>query len=101
MNAGSPSVQIELWDPDSEHTADDVGMLGELLHACVNAGASVSFILPFSCDEAAAFWRDKVLPMVHAKTCCVFMARSTTKIVGTVQLDLATPPNQPHRAEVR
>ena len=38
--------------------------LAELLHASVHAGASVSFVLPYSPDDALAFWRDKVLPGV-------------------------------------
>jgi ribosomal protein S18 acetylase RimI-like enzyme len=29
------------------------------------------------------------------------VARRDDEIVGTVQLDLATPPNQPHRGEIR
>ena len=29
------------------------------------------------------------------------VARRDDQIVGTVQLDLATPPNQPHRGEIR
>ena len=31
----------------------------------------------------------------------MILARLGVHIVGTVQLDLATPPNQPHRAEVK
>jgi ribosomal protein S18 acetylase RimI-like enzyme len=31
----------------------------------------------------------------------VLIARLGRKIVGTVQLDYAIPPNQPHRAEIR
>jgi ribosomal protein S18 acetylase RimI-like enzyme len=67
----------------------------------VLAGASVSFILPFSQDDAKAFWRDQTLPAVTAGLRSVLLARWEGRIVGSVQLDLATPPNQPHRAEVR
>lgn len=76
-------------------------MLGGVLHACVHAGGSVSFILPFSRDDARAFWQDQVLPGVNDGSRRVLVARLAGKIVGTVQLDLATPPNQPHRAEVK
>src|SRR5262249_40971439 len=75
--------------------------LGDLLHDCVHAGASVSFVLPFSSDDAAAFWRDKVLPAVEAARCRARVARRDGQIAGTVQLDLATPPNQPHRGEIK
>lgn len=95
-------IRIERWRPDPSHLAEDLGMLGDVLHACVHAGASVSFVLPFSREDALAFWHDKVVPAVKAGSCYVLVARNAEqKIVGTVQLDLATPPNQPHRAEVR
>jgi len=75
-------------------------MLAEVLHATVHGGGSVSFILPFPIDEARSFWRDRVLPGVLAGTRRVLVARADGRIVGTVQIDLATPPNQPHRADV-
>ncbi len=75
-------------------------MLGEVLKTVVDAGAGVSFFVPFSLDEARAFWLDKVLPGVRARTRRVVVARRGSRVVGTVQLDLAVPPNQRHRAEV-
>jgi GNAT superfamily N-acetyltransferase len=75
-------------------------MLADVLHAVVHAGAGVSFIVPFSMEDARAFWRDRILPSVRARTCHVVVAWLHRRIVGTVQLDLATPPNQPHRADV-
>jgi ribosomal protein S18 acetylase RimI-like enzyme len=75
-------------------------MLGEVLHAVVHAGAGVSFFIPFSLDEARGFWLEKVLPGVRAGTRRVVVARWGPRIVGTVQVDFATPPNQPHRADV-
>src|SRR5215813_14485553 len=93
--------EIERWRPDETRVEADLRSLGDLLHDCVHAGASVSFILPFSREEAVAFWRDKVFPAVEAGTCHVLVARRDGQIVGTVQLDLATPPNQPHRGEIK
>jgi GNAT superfamily N-acetyltransferase len=94
-------VQIDEWRPDrSASLDDDLGMLSDVLHAVVHGGAGVSFFVPFSIDEARAFWRDKVLPGVRAGTRRVVVARLGSRIVGTVQLDLATPPNQRHRADV-
>ena len=94
-------IRIERWRPDRSRVSEDIVMLGDVLHACVHAGASVSFVLPFSIEDANAFWRDKVLPAVTVGNCSVLVARSAKRIVGTVQLDLATPPNQAHRAEAR
>jgi ribosomal protein S18 acetylase RimI-like enzyme len=79
----------------------DTGGLGGLLHSCVHDGASVGFVLPYPEDESEAFWIDKVFPSVQAGMRLLLVARCGGKIVGSVQLDYDTPPNQPHRAEVR
>lgn len=102
--ASDQEVSIETWqDPMG---ANDVDALAALLHACVHAGASVSFVLPFSHQDAKAFWSNQILPEVAGENRRLLIARSGgnivgPSIVGTVQLDLATPPNQPHRAEVK
>jgi ribosomal protein S18 acetylase RimI-like enzyme len=95
-------VHIEEWRPDRDAAAldRDLDMLAEVLHAVVYGGAGVSFFVPFSLDQARAFWCDKILPGVRARTRRVLVARSGTRIIGTVQLDLAMPPNQQHRADV-
>jgi len=79
---------------------EELDMLAVVLHAVVHTGAGVSFVVPFSIAEARAFWADRVLPGVLGGSRRVLVARDGRRIVGTVQLDLATPPNQPHRAEV-
>lgn len=78
-----------------------IGDLAALIHACVHDGASISFVLPFSQGQAEAFWRDKVLPGLLVGGAVLLAAEDEGRIVGTVQLDHDTPPNQPHRAEVR
>jgi ribosomal protein S18 acetylase RimI-like enzyme len=79
----------------------DVDGLGALLHACVHAGASVGFVLPYSAADSEAFWTGSVRPNVEAGTRLLLVARRGDRIAGSVQLDYDTPPNQPHRAEVR
>lgn len=79
---------------------DEIDMLAEVLHAVVNAGASVSFFTPFSIDQARTFWVDKVFPQARAGARRIIVARLDERIVGTVQLVLDMPPNQQHRAEV-
>jgi hypothetical protein len=80
--------------------ARELPALADLLHACVQAGASVNFVLPFGRVEAQAYWRDKVLGPAEAGTRCVWAARLGDRTVGSVQLDLDTPPNGRHRGEV-
>jgi ribosomal protein S18 acetylase RimI-like enzyme len=95
-------IRIEEWQavPAGATLEDDIGMLSEVLHAVVHEGAGVSFVLPFSLDEARAFWLERVVPGVLAGTRRLLVARQGHRIVGTVQLEFPWPPNQPHRAEV-
>jgi hypothetical protein len=100
--ASAPPVRIEVWQPGSPAAAfdRDIDMLAGILHAVVHDGAGVSFVVPFSLDDARRFWTGKVLPGVGTGTCRVLVARRGERIVGTVQIDLTVPPNQLHRAEV-
>lgn len=74
--------------------------LAALLHDCVNSGASVNFVLPFTAQESEAFWRSKVISRLRSGAVDLLVARHGDRIVGSVQLDHETPPNQPHRAEI-
>ena len=74
--------------------------LAEILHQSVHGGASVGFILPFPRDAAAHFWTSKVFPTVSDGRTILYFAKSGGRILGTVQLGIALPPNQPHRADV-
>jgi ribosomal protein S18 acetylase RimI-like enzyme len=94
------SAQIEEWRPDPGSLDRDIEMLGEVLHAVVHTGAGVSFIVPFSHEEACAFWRDRVLPGVRDGSARLLVACRDSRIIGTVVLEFPWPPNQPHRAEV-
>jgi len=85
-------------------TAEDaqahVEPLTEVLLDCVHGGASVSFMAPLARDRARDFWR-KVLAEAAAGDRCVLVADDAEQgIVGTVQIVLAQPENQPHRADV-
>jgi GNAT superfamily N-acetyltransferase len=77
-----------------------LGQLADVLVDCVEGGASVSFMAPFSQDAALAFFR-KVAGSLASGETVLLAALLDGKIVGTVQLGLDTPPNQPHRADVR
>lgn len=97
------TVVVEEWRPDRADASaitGDIEMLAVILHAVVHGGAGVSFVVPFSLDEARAFWTDAVLPGVVARRRRLLVARLDARIVGTVQLDPAWAPNQRHRAEV-
>jgi ribosomal protein S18 acetylase RimI-like enzyme len=74
--------------------------LGALLHACVHDGASIGFVMPHAQADGEAFWAARVLPGARDGTRIVLVARCRGRVVGTVQLGIDTPPNQPHRADV-
>jgi ribosomal protein S18 acetylase RimI-like enzyme len=92
-----PSIASLSADDATSH----VPQLGALLHACVHNGASIGFVLPFTAEQSEIYWGDKVLPRVRDGSVVLLVARMGERIVGSVQLDHDTPPNQPHRAEVR
>ena len=77
----------------------EVGELADVLVDCVEGGASVSFMLPLSRGRAVAYWR-RIGEDVASGRRIVLAADDEAGIVGTVQLALDMPENQPHRADV-
>lgn len=73
--------------------------LAAVLADCVEGGASVSFMQPLTEERAHAFWRHVADGVARGER-ALLVAEDAEGIVGTVQLVLAQPENQPHRAEV-
>ena len=90
----------EIVSLDAPVAERELDQLASVLVDCVEGGASVSFMAPFPQDQALAFFR-KVEGSVAAGDTVLLAARLAGKIVGTVQLGLDTPPNQPHRADIK
>ncbi|MFP3755810.1 MULTISPECIES: GNAT family N-acetyltransferase [Cupriavidus] len=77
-----------------------IGVLADILIDCVEGGASVSFMMPISRQTAEDFWI-KVAGSVNQNERVLLVAENASgQIVGTVQLVIALPENQPHRADV-
>jgi len=76
-----------------------IEQLARLLVDCVEGGASVSFMHPLALDKAVAFWQ-RVADDVARGERALITASDATGIVGTVQLVLDQPDNQPHRADL-
>lgn len=74
--------------------------LATVLVDCVANGASVSFMNPFGQAEGEAFFHGVADRVASGETVLV-AGFLDERIVGTAQLALDMPPNQPHRAEVR
>ncbi|HTW68150.1 MAG TPA: GNAT family N-acetyltransferase [Bryobacteraceae bacterium] len=73
--------------------------LGVVLADCVEGGASVSFMAPFTKADGAEFF-ESLLPEVESGQRILLAAYSDGTLVGTVQVVHAWPPNQPHRSDV-
>lgn len=84
---------------DAAEAAARIDNLADVLIDCVVGGASVSFMLPLPRDKAVAFWQG-VAAAVAREERVLLVAESDGEIVGTVQLIVAQPDNQPHRADV-
>ena len=72
--------------------------LSNVLLDAVESGAGVSFMADLTRDGAQSWWR-RALSAATPRT-VILIARDESGIVGTVQLQAAWPPNQPHRADV-
>jgi ribosomal protein S18 acetylase RimI-like enzyme len=90
-----PAIRIEALS----NSPPVVASLSSLLVETVAHGGSVSFMHPLAPDVAANFWRDS-LSRAEAGGRVVLGALLGDEVVGTVTLDVAMPPNQPHRAEI-
>lgn len=94
----SPSVTLStLSHSDILRYLDD---LTDVLINCVEGGASVSFMLPFSRARAQAFWKDVADSVARHERIVLGAFTPQRRIVGTVQLVIDQPENQPHRADV-
>lgn len=80
-------------------TDSQLQALAELLVDCVEGGASVSFMHPLPMARALAFWRGVADSAARGER-VLLVAEDGSGIVGTVQVILDQPENQPHRADV-
>ncbi|MEB8217390.1 GNAT family N-acetyltransferase [Citrobacter braakii] len=72
----------------------------DILETCVNDGASVSFMLPFSGDKSRPFWMSVAQSVDRGERIVLGTQNAQGVLVGTVQLIIDQPENQPHRADV-
>ena len=79
----------------------DAEALADVLTDCVDGGASVGFMLPLPRFKAVAFWQNALASAERGER-IVLVAEDVDSgtIAGTVQVVLAMPDNQPHRADI-
>jgi ribosomal protein S18 acetylase RimI-like enzyme len=95
-----PLASTVVWRLDAAGAASAEGRLAHVLKDCVEAGASVSFLPPLDLSAARAFWR-RAASAVATGQLLLLAGWRDGALVGTVQLDLAMPPNQPHRGDLQ
>ena len=94
------SAKVQIISLDAPVGDSALDQLADVLVDCVEGGASVSFMSPFSRQQALIFFR-KVAGSVVSGDTVLLAARLDGRIVGTVQLGVDMPPNQPHRADIK
>jgi len=91
--------QIEIRRLDSSDVQEQLDALAGVLHDSVAGGASVSYLAPFSLEDARRAFAGFAAEVEQGRR-LVLGAFLDGELVGTVQVVLALPPNQPHRAEI-
>jgi GNAT superfamily N-acetyltransferase len=90
---------VEIRELSGPEGRRHVGALAEVLLDCVRGGASVSFMASLSKECAESFF-ERAFDAVERGERILLAAFIDYKLVGTVQILIATPPNQPHRADI-
>jgi GNAT superfamily N-acetyltransferase len=98
--AAMPAVdQIEIRRLDGAELRAQLDSLAGVLADCVAGGASVSYLAPFSRAQARAEFEAWAADADGGRR-VIIAAFAEGRLVGTVQVILALPPNQPHRGDI-
>jgi GNAT superfamily N-acetyltransferase len=84
----------------AEEAAAAVAALAGVMRDCVDGGASIGFMHPLGEETAERFWRMVADGVARGERALLVAEDERGDMLGTVQLLLATPENQPHRADV-
>ena len=74
--------------------------LSDVLIDCVEGGASVSFMLPLPRAKAEGYWRTIAASVALGERTVLVAEDAEGVMLGTVQVVLDQPENQPHRGDV-
>jgi len=91
--------QIEIRRLGAAEVRARLDGLAAVLVDCVDGGASVGYMAPFSHEEARGVYDAYAEEVEHGRR-LLLAAFSDGTLVGTVQVVFAPHPNQPHRADV-
>ncbi len=91
--------QIEVRRLGVDDVRDHLDALAAVLVDCVEGGASVSYMAPFTHDDARRAFEGWMAESEQGRR-LILAAFVNGELVGTVQVILVLPPNQPHRGEI-
>ncbi len=92
-------AEIRIRRLEGDDLVEQIDSLAAVLADCVAGGASVSYLEPFAHEDARAAFEDWAAEVERGRR-VILAAFDGSELVGTVQLILAVPPNQPHRGEI-
>lgn len=90
-------IRIRRLEALGEH---EIQGLSKVLIACVEDGASVSFLLPMTMAKAEAYWRGAAAGVARGERLMLAAEDAAGEIIGTVTVVLEQPENQPHRGDL-
>jgi GNAT superfamily N-acetyltransferase len=94
-----PPVELEIRGLGAAEIRAELDGLAAVLADCVEGGASVRYLAPFSPEQARDAF-EVVAEDVERGRRLLLAAFLEGELVGTVQVALAQQPNSPHRAEI-
>jgi GNAT superfamily N-acetyltransferase len=95
----SGADRIEIRRLDASEARAELDGLAAVLADCVNGGASVGYMTPFSHDDARRVYETYAEEVDQGRR-LLLAAFLDGEVVGTVQVVYAPHPNQPHRADI-
>ena len=78
----------------------EIASLSDVLIDCVDGGASVNFLLPMTRAKADAFWQGVAEGLARGDRRLLVAQDASGRLIGTAQVLLRVPENQPHRGEL-
>jgi GNAT superfamily N-acetyltransferase len=95
----STTEQVEVRRLDAAEVHEQLDGLAAVLFDCVDGGASVRYMAPFSHEQARSAFEAVAFDVEQGRR-VLLAAFAGEELVGTVQVALAMQPNSPHRAEI-
>lgn len=91
---------VEIRSLSADETRKHLPALSVVMVDCVEGGASMGYMSPYTLADAGQFWAS-VADNLDNGTVVHLAAFEGENILGTVQVVVQQPPNQPHRGDLK